>query len=96
MSAPTAIAPATIDPPVPNRMTRITPPPAAVKAKDNFNMAVIASIFVAAAAASFWMKHPVASYVLEPLTSYSSSPFFPRKLMLDSVRTAWRNLEKRS
>lgn len=64
MSAPTGAATAAIDPPVPNRTTRITPPPAAVKAKDNFNMAVLAAIFIVAGAICFWMSHSAAGYVL--------------------------------
>jgi hypothetical protein len=45
-------------------MTRITPPPAAVTAKDNFSMAVMAAIFIVAGAVCFWMKHSVAGYIL--------------------------------
>jgi hypothetical protein len=64
MSAPTGVATAAIDPAVPNRMTRITAPPAAVKAMDNFNMAVMAAIAILAAAVCFWTNHSVAGYVL--------------------------------
>lgn len=64
MSAPTGVATAVVDPAVPNRITRITPAPAAVAAKDNFNMAILAAIFIAAGAICFWMKHAVAGYVL--------------------------------
>lgn len=64
MSTPTGAAPAAADPPVPNRTTRIAPPSAAVIAKDNFNMAVMASVFIVAGAVCFWMKHSVAGYIL--------------------------------
>jgi hypothetical protein len=64
MSAPTGVATAPIDPPIPNRMTRITPPPAALKAKDNFNMGIMAAIAIVAGAVCFWTNHSVASYVL--------------------------------
>jgi hypothetical protein len=96
MSTPTGVAPAITDPPVPNRTTRIIPPPAAVQAKDNFNMVVMAAIFMAAATACFWLKHSVAGYVLGDLGSYSCFPFSRRKVMSDSARSVWRNLGQRS
>lgn len=64
MSAPTGVATAALDPPVPNRTTRITPPSSAVKAKDNFNMAVMAATFMAVGAVCWWMKHSVAGSIL--------------------------------
>lgn len=64
MSTPTGVAPAPADPPVPNRTTRIAPPSAATVAKDNFNMGVMAAIFIAAGAVCYWMKHPVAACIL--------------------------------
>ena len=45
-------------------MTRITPPPAAVKAKDNFNMGLMAAIAIVAAVLCYWTNHSVAGYVL--------------------------------
>jgi len=67
MSVPTGVASVAVDPPVPNRMTRITPPPAAVQAKDNLKMAIMAASFIAVGAVCFWMKHSVAGYVLGAL-----------------------------
>jgi hypothetical protein len=68
MSAPVspAVSPAAVfnEPPVPNRTTRITPPPASVTAKDNFNLIIMGGIFLAAAVICFITRHPVAGGVV--------------------------------
>lgn len=64
MSVQSGVAAAAVDAPVPNRTTRIVPPPVAVKAKDNFNMAIMAVIFIAVGAVCFWLKHSVAGSAL--------------------------------
>jgi predicted Zn finger-like uncharacterized protein len=79
MSTPTGVATVAIDPPIPNRMTRITPPPAAVKAKDNFNMGIMAAIAILAAAVCFWTNHSVACYVLGGLGLVFFASIFSKK-----------------
>jgi hypothetical protein len=63
MNTPTGAAAAIADPPIPNRTTRITPPSAAVKARDNFNLGLMAAILIAVAAVCFWTNHSVAAYI---------------------------------
>lgn len=63
MNTPPGAAAAIADPPIPNRITRITPPSAAVKARDNFNLGVMAAILIAVAPVCFWTKHSVAAYI---------------------------------
>lgn len=64
MSTQTTVAVLPGDPPVPNRITRIVPPSAAVKAKDNLNLVVMAAIAIVAALVFLWMKHPVPGFIL--------------------------------
>ncbi|HMJ23911.1 MAG TPA: hypothetical protein VK513_18485 [Terriglobales bacterium] len=64
MSSPTGVVAAVADPPVPNQVTRISPPSTDVKARDNFNRGIMATVLVAAAAICFWTKHSVAGYIL--------------------------------
>jgi hypothetical protein len=55
------------------------PPSAAVKAKDNFNMAILAGIFILAGAVCFWMNHSVVGYVLGGLGMVFLFSIFSKK-----------------
>lgn len=63
-TTPTAVPLAAIQPPVPNRTTKITAPTASVRTRDNINLAIFAAIVFAVAAAFYWTKHPVPAYGL--------------------------------
>ena len=77
MNTPTAVAPA--DAGVPNRTTRIAPPSAEVKAKDNLNLCIIAAVLIAAAALCFYTKHSVGGYVLGGLSLVLFVSLFTKK-----------------
>src|SRR5229473_3301462 len=77
MNTPTGVAPA--DAGVPNRTTRIAPPSAAVKAKDNFNLSIMAAVLIAASALCFYTQHSVAGYILGGLSLVLLSSLFAKK-----------------
>ena len=52
-----------LDLPVPDRTTQITRPAAAMEAKTNFKLGIIAAVFGVAAALAFWAGHSVAAFI---------------------------------
>ena len=77
MNTPTGVAPA--DSGVPNRTTRIAPPSAEVKAKDNLNLSIMAAILIAAVALCLYTQHSVAGYILGGLSLVLLSSLFTKK-----------------
>jgi hypothetical protein len=79
MSPLIAAASAVADPPVPNRSTRIAPPSAAVKAKDNLNMGIMAVVAGLIAAVCFGTGHSLPGYILGILAAIFLVSIFTKK-----------------
>ena len=74
-----ANTPAVPDLPVPNRITQITPPSAAVQAQDNVRIGVIAAILIVAAALFFWMGHSIIAFLLGAIALMFLISIFTKK-----------------
>lgn len=76
---PTAVPSTASQPPIPNRTTKIAPPTAAVKTRDNITLTIFAAIVFAIAGAFYWNGHPVPAYCLGAFGALLLVSLFTRK-----------------